>query len=208
MAYSDFTLAKVRETFGLTLDEKQNLFSTIAPVSPTALLTTLLAEYLPLATAINTEKARSEFLIAQILTEVRRQLDYRISLFSGTEFNVDASQGLTGFCDFILSAAEEQMEITAPVVMLVEAKKENLIGGLGQCIASMVAAQRYNQQQQQVIPIVYGAVTSGTVWRFITLRAQQVGIDQREYYISEVNQLLGILLSPFQTRFQATNALR
>lgn len=47
----------------------------------------------PLAVAINTEKARSEFLIAPILAELK-QIHPGISLFSGTEFTVDAAQGL------------------------------------------------------------------------------------------------------------------
>lgn len=79
MAYSDFTLAKAKNTFSLTLNETRNLFRDVAAVQPSDLLTRLLDENLPLATAINSEKARSEFLIAPILSEVRRQLDYRIS---------------------------------------------------------------------------------------------------------------------------------
>jgi hypothetical protein len=69
MAYSDFTLAKAKNTFGLTLDETRNLFRNIPGVQPSDLLTRLLEENLPLATAINSEKARSEFLIAPILSE-------------------------------------------------------------------------------------------------------------------------------------------
>lgn len=82
MAYSDFTLAKVRETFDLTFEETHNLFIEIEGVQPSELLTLTLNEYIPLATAINTEKARSELLIAPVLTEVRRQLKYQIALFS------------------------------------------------------------------------------------------------------------------------------
>ena len=93
MAYSDFTLAKVKETFDLTLEETQNLFVEVEGVQPSELLTLTLKEYIPLATAINTEKARSELLIAPVLTEVRRQLKYQIALFSGTDFNVDNNKG-------------------------------------------------------------------------------------------------------------------
>ncbi|MCL6755054.1 hypothetical protein KBT16_30410 [Nostoc sp. CCCryo 231-06] len=89
MAYSDFSLVKVRDAFSLTLSETRNLFLTVDGVQPSDLLKRLLDENLTLATAINSEKARSEFLIAPILSEVRRQLNYQISLFSGTEFNID-----------------------------------------------------------------------------------------------------------------------
>lgn len=196
MAYSDFTLSKVKTAFQLTVDEKQNLFASAAKIKPTDFLQTALKEFVPLATAIGTKKARSEFIIAQFLSEVRRQMNYQISLFSGSEFNVEPEKGLTGYCDFILSRSEEQIDITAPVITIAEAKKENLIGGLGQCIAAMVAAQIFNDRNNISIKTIYGAVTSGTVWRFLTLEGNKVCIDILEYYINDVEKLLGILLLP------------
>jgi hypothetical protein len=198
MAYSDFNLAKVKETFGLTLDETQNLFQTVIGVQPSSLLKQVLDENLPLATAINSEKARSEFLIAPILSEVRRQIGYRVGLFSGTEFNVDPAQGLSGFCDFILSASGEQYFISAPVVMILEAKNENIIAGLGQCIAAMVAALIFNQRAGNEIETIFGVVTTGTNWKFLILDQATLQIDSTEYYIKEVDKILGILLQPLQ----------
>jgi hypothetical protein len=199
MAYSDFTFSKVKEAFQLTVDEKTNLFANTSKVKPSQILTTLLQENLSFAIAIGTEKARSEFIIAQILSEVRRQLNYKISLFSGSEFTVDRDRGLTGFCDFLLSSSEEQLEITAPVVIIIEAKREDIFGGVGQCIAAMVAAQIFNAQQRNEIPIIYGVVTSGTNWRFLKLDKNLVQIDAVEYYISEVDKILGILIEPLRS---------
>ena len=68
-------------------------FTTIAPVTVSDLLRQTLAENVPVALDISTEKARSEFIIAPVLMEVRRQLHARISLFSGVEFNVDIALG-------------------------------------------------------------------------------------------------------------------
>ena len=198
MAYSNFTLPKVKEEFGLTVDETQNLFADVPAVNPSDILSVTLQEYISLATAIGTKKARSEFLIAPILTEVRRQLNYQISLFSGTDFNVDIEKGLSGYCDFLISASREQFFISAPVIIVVEAKNENIIGGLGQCVAEMVAAQIFNQRQGLNIPVIYGVVTSGTAWRFLTLNGNLVCIDLVEYYIKEVDQILGIILNPIQ----------
>jgi hypothetical protein len=198
MVYSEFTLAKVRQDFNLTLQEGQNLFATVAAVAPSNLLTAILDEYLPLAIAINSEKARSEFIIAPVLGEVRRLSSYQVSLFSGKEFNIDKDRGLTGFCDFILSCSPEQLYITSPVIEITEAKNEDIISGLGQCIASMVAAQLFNQQSGNNIDVIYGAVTTGTAWRFLTLRDQVVSIDAIEYYIKEVDKILGILIQPIR----------
>jgi len=150
-----------------------------------------------IATAISTEKARSEFLIAPILAEVRRLLNNKISLFSGNEFNVDATQGLQGFCDYIISNSQEQLFISAPVMFIFEAKKEDIIGGLGQCVAAMIAAQLFNQNQGNEVGRIYGSVTSGTNWKFLFLEETTVYIDSTEYYIKEVDKILGILLQPF-----------
>ncbi len=198
MAYSDFSLAKVRDRFELTLDESKDLFSAVVPIAPSEMLTVILADYIPLATAIATEKARSEFLIAPLLAEVRRQLDNQISLFSGSDFSVDLSLGLHGFCDYIISASPEQLLITAPVMTIVEAKRENIGGGLGQCIAAMVAAQMFNQQAGRAVQIIYGAVTTGTNWKFLTLSDKIVSIDKVEYFINQPDKILGILTTPFE----------
>ncbi len=206
MAYSNFTLAKVKADFGLTVDETQNLFNNIPAVEPSEILTMILQDYIPLATAIGTEKARSEFLIAPILSEVRRQLNNQVSLFSGTDFNVDIEKGLLGYCDFLISASSEQFFISAPVINIVEAKNENIISGLGQCIAEMVASQIFNQRQGIDIPVIYGAVTSGTNWRFLMLNETLVCIDMVEYYINQVDKILGIIINPIQAYLARVNA--
>jgi hypothetical protein len=206
MAYSDCTLAKAKESFGLILEESRELFKGVAEVKPSAFLTQSLMEYTTLATSIGTEKARSEFLIAPILAEVRRQCNNQISLFSGTEFNVDAAQGLQGFCDFIICASKEQLFISTPVATIVEAKKEDIIGGLGQCVAMMVAAQLFNQRTEAESQPIYGAVTSGTNWRFLMLTGSLVQIDLTEYFISEIDKILGILLQPFQASLASSKA--
>ncbi|NJL90578.1 MAG: hypothetical protein HC916_12915 [Coleofasciculaceae cyanobacterium SM2_1_6] len=89
MAYSDFTIAKARETFNLVITEDKNLFAEVAGVQPSELLRMILQEYLTMAIAINSEKSRSEFIIAPVLAEVKRLSNHQISLFSGKEFNVE-----------------------------------------------------------------------------------------------------------------------
>lgn len=198
MAYSDFTLATVRAAFDLAIDEQRSLFANLAGMPPSARLQRDLDENRPLAIAINSEKARSEFLIAPILAEVRRQADHPVSLFSGIEFNVVPERGLKGFCDYILSRSPEQYYVTAPVAIIVEAKNENIIAGLGQCLAAMVAAQVFNQRAETSVETVYGAVTTGTNWKFITLTDTQVAIDLDEYYINQIDKILAILMQPLR----------
>ncbi len=194
MAYSDFTLRKVKDNFSLQLVETGEFLKSFSPVQPSDYLAQTLERNLSMAIAVGTEKARSELLISPILVEVRERLHRQISLFSGTDFTVDTSVGLNGICDFLISQSQEQLLIEAPAVMIVEAKKEDLNPGLGQCIAELVAAQRFNQEQGSPISTVYGAVTTGSLWRFLQLSGQTVEIDLADYAVPPVETVLGILL--------------
>jgi hypothetical protein len=194
MAYSDFDLKKVRHEFGLQIDEQPDLFVDVTPVQPSVMLVDTLAETAHLAMAIHTEKARSEMLITPVLLDLWRQAQAQISLFSGTEFTVDEARGLTGYCDYILSRSKEQLTINAPVVMIVEAKNENIKGGLGQCVAEMIAAQLFNEREGNAIDTIYGAVTTGEIWKFLKLVGAVASIDLSDYYIvRDVPKILGIL---------------
>ena len=193
MSYSNFSLEQVKQTFNLKTIEEFEIFAKVKPLESSELLNQILRDNLPIAIASNSEKARSEMIIAPILVELKRQFFDEINLFSGVEFNIDESQGLNGICDFLISKSPEKLVITAPVVTLVEAKKENLNAGLGQCIAEMLAAQLFNQKANNEIKIVYGAVTSGTNWRFLRLEGTDVFIDLAEYYLRDLNKILGIL---------------
>ena len=198
MAYSDFTLERVKIDFNLTFNETSDLFVGVEEVSPSARLSETLAEAVPLASAIGTEKALSELIITPILLEVRRHSAHPVSLFSGTNFVVNPELGLTGFCDFILSRSPQQYFVSEPVVTVVEAKNGIIGSGLGQCAAEMVAAQIFNASKLQTVsgavaPTIYGAVTTGTIWKFLKLEGSILFIDLREYYISQINFVLGIL---------------
>jgi hypothetical protein len=194
MAYSDFDLKKVRNDFGIQLDEQSNLFADVIPVQPSPTLVDTLAETAQLAIAINSEKARSELIITPVLLEVWRQAQAQISLFSGTEFTVDVERGLTGYCHYILSRSREQLTVNAPVFMIVEAKNENIKGGLGQCVAEMIAAQMFNAREGNAIDTIYGAVTTGEIWKFLKLVGAVASIDLSDYYIvRDVEKILGIL---------------
>jgi hypothetical protein len=120
-------------------------------------------------------------------------MNREISLFSGESFTVDPSQGLNGICDFLISKSPVQAVIKAPAIILIEAKQGDLKAGWGQCIAEMVAAQRFNQERGQPIPHIYGAVTTGTIWQFFRLSGQLVAIDPEQYPLPPVENILGIL---------------
>ena len=155
----------------------------------------MLARNIPLAFAVGTEKVKSELIVANVLVELREQLEHRISFFSGIDFNVDPEDGLTGVCDFVVSLSPGQFSLKAPIIILVEAKKDDLLVGLGQCVAEMVAAQRFNAEAGNDIACIYGTITSGIDWLFLKLEGQQLYIDMAAYQISQCDKILGILSS-------------
>ncbi len=192
MAYNNFTLAGVKQQFGLNL-LAATFCQDLTPVTPSVTFAAIFAEWYPLAQQARSEKAKSELLVSPVLLEVRKLTNNSFELFSGEEFSVDREQGLNGFCDFLLSRSTAPYLIEAPIVMLVEAKKGELDVGLGQCIAEMVAAQIFNANQGKSIPIIYGCVTSGKLWQFLKLEGKDVTIDVNEYQITPVERILGIL---------------
>jgi hypothetical protein len=66
----------------------------------------------------------------------------------------------------------------------------------------MVAAQQFNARHGRKQPVVYGAVSTGTNWKFILLENHLVKIDLTEYFIVQLNQILGILAEPFRAYFE------
>lgn len=199
MAYNEFSLDLLKQRFGLQINEGIDIFSGVPAVPVSDLLSETIREGVPLALAISTEKARSELIITPILLEVRRQLGQRISFFSGVEFTVDSERGLKGICDYLLSLSTEQLTIEAPVVAIVEAKNENIKQGISQCIAELVAAQLFNRQHNNPIDVIYGAVTTGSNWKFLRLVETTVTVDLTEYYIHEVEKIIAILVQMIKT---------
>ena len=195
MAYSEFRLPDVIEKFALVTRESAGLFADRPPLPPSATLVEILAFNVPLALMIGNEKARSEFILAPILAELKRLHRPQVSLFSGIELTVDPAAGLNGTCDFLLSLGPEQMYVKAPIVALVEPKNEAMRDGMGQCAAEMVASRLFNERAKNAIGTVYGTVTTGTVWSFMSLSASTLSIDPTEYYIGEPERILGILAS-------------
>lgn len=198
MPYNRFTFSEAKEKLQLQTDETVDLFPEVTEVKFSTFLAQFLEENVPLALAVNTEKSKSEIIVAPILLELRKLADQPISLFSCVVFNVDKEKGLTGTCDFIVSRSSEQYFITAPVLTVAEAKKDNIHNGLGQCIAKMFAAKLFNEREKNVVVPIYGVVTTSSAWKFLKLVDGTVYIDLKEYHISNVGKILGILLNTIQ----------
>lgn len=193
MAYNEFTWAQVKRKFELETVEGARFLPEIAAIPPSSLLQQELERNLPWALTTGNEKARSEGIISPILLEVRDILQRNISVFSGERLDVDPSAGLNGYCDFLISRSPEQVEVEAPVVVIIEAKQENIKAGLGQCAATMIAAQKFNQHYGSRVAKIYGSVSTGTAWRFLQLEGRTLSLDAMDYAVPPADQILGML---------------
>ena len=193
MVYSEFTLRLLKEQFGVTATDAENLFGTVPPLPASDFFRTLLVRHLPIVRGQGTEKARSEMIIAPLLVELREQAGRQLAVFSGVEMSADPALGLYGFCDFLVSRSSTLLAVTAPILAVVEAKREDLTAGIPQCIAEMYAASIVNARDGKPRDVLYGAVTSGTNWRFLRLCGLHAEADLSEYFIEDVDKILGIL---------------
>jgi len=198
MSFRDFSFPSVQQQLNLRLEEA-DLFQQVPARAVSAEFRERLDYAVGLALSICTEKARSEFIIAPVLIEVIRSHQGRSSLFSGVEFDVDPDRGLNGVCDFLLSRSPIQSVLSAPVIAIAEAKNDNIRTGLGQCISAMVAARQFNHNHEDLVPTIYGAVTTGASWKFLTLTDDLLTIDRREYFIAEIEKIIGILSHILET---------
>ena len=194
MSYSKFTLTSAKRAFGLQTQESRDLFANLPSTDISAWLKEAYSYGLDAAIASDSEKARSEMIITPMLLELKKQAG-NINLFSGIDFNVDEEIGLNGVCDFLITSSKETLAVEAPVLVIVEAKKENIAGGLGQCIAEMYAAKLFNEKDDFYVSAIHGVVTTGSAWKFLRLTESSVLIDTSEYFINDPAKILGILLN-------------
>jgi hypothetical protein len=196
MAYTDFTLETLQQTFGLRVSPRP-LFPEVEPIVPTPWLQETLRRGQGLAPA--SEKARSEFIVVPILLTCRELLHETFVIYSGVRLDVDPERGLKGECDFILARSATVLVLQAPLLIVLEAKKNDIEEGIGQCAAQMVAARLFNERHRTPLDPLFGCVTTGETWQFLQLDGNQLAIDTRRYFINEVDKVLGILTAIMRT---------
>lgn len=192
MAYTDFDLDKLRHQFNILI-QATHLFPTVTSHDVPLWLQQTLEKGMP--SALLSEKARSEFIIVPILLTVRDLVHGQISIYSGQRLDGDSSSGLTGECDFILTTTPPLPIIQAPIISIVEAKKNDIEAGYGQCAAQMLGAQRFNQRDNTGIDTIYGCITTGEAWQFLKLETTTLIIDTKRYYITQLGTILSVFLS-------------
>src|SRR4051812_37025921 len=126
MAFSDFDLKTAVHRFALSEHRDVDLFAAVEPLEPSDFLRVWLDKLAPVALGVNSEKARSDFIITPMLAEVMLRVGSSVNVLPGVTLDVDRAQGLSGFCDYLIARSPEIFYLQGPIVAVVEAKKEDL----------------------------------------------------------------------------------
>jgi hypothetical protein len=189
MPYNDFSLETVTSILGISVGPA-DLFPKLEAAPVPAWLRESLER--GMRQVLLSEKARSEFIVVPILLACQEMSAGAVAIYSGQRLDVDPERGLVGECDFILSAAPPVPALRAPLVTIVEAKRNEVESGVWQCIGQMAGAREFNQRAGTGPSTVYGCVTNAEAWQFLRLSGSTAEIDRRRYYIDNVGGILAV----------------
>jgi len=133
------------------------------------------------------EATRGSLLVSHILWKASDVYDLGIffepQVDISQEETPDLPHQLNGKYDCALSL--DDVDFISPIISVVEVKKSNLSDGLGQCLAEMYATSKKFKQNK-----VYGIITDGEVWEFFLLENAILHVEERNYYISNVSDIV------------------
>ncbi|MCY4553691.1 MAG: hypothetical protein OXC79_08450 [Candidatus Poribacteria bacterium] len=190
MAFTDFTsIAQVQETFDIKYVEEEYIrYDVDIEPSPAFLEEfTFSQQYIDVFAS---ETSRCENVIYPILRDVYKKYADRFSLWSHKSIAYDAQ--LSGTPDYLIStkSALGKTVLGIPIIVVVEAKRNDFIAGWGQCLAELVAIQRINDDALQP---VYGIVTDGEMWQFGKLAEDLFTRNTSPLAISELRKVFGAI---------------
>ena len=190
MAYSDFTLEKIKHEFGIENQIKSIFTQKIEAIA----ISETLKESLAFANDIpkRSEKAKSEFVVLPILIELLKKNKDFLTIHSGENLNADKKQGLVGECDYILTKNTHSLSLNLPIISILEAKKDDIEIGIAQCAAQLYGARIFNQKDKIELPFLYGCVTNSKEWQFIRLTDSVIEIHNQTYFLPDIENILGI----------------
>lgn len=100
------------------------------------------------------------------------------------------SEVTNGYVDYLI--AENKRYLEAPMLCIVEAKKDDFEQGLAQCLVEMQACQWTNQQIGKNIDVL-GIVTNGSTWNFYKLTPEGQVYESLPYALGTIAQIMGLL---------------
>ena len=196
MAFTDFkSIAQVQETFDIKYSEADYIQYTpnIEPSSAFLEEFTFSREHIDVFAS---ETSRCENVIYPILRDVYKRYVDCFSLWSHKSIAYDAQ--LSGAPDYLIStkSALGKTVLGTPIIVVVEAKRNDFVEGWGQCLAELVAIQKINNDD---IKPVYGIVTDGELWQFGRLAKDLFTRHKTALSIGELERVFGAIAYLMQT---------
>ena len=196
MAFTDFkSIAQVQETFDIKYSEADYIQYTpnIEPSSAFLEEFTFSQEHIDVFAS---ETSRCENVIYPILRDVYKRYVGCFSLWSHKSIAYDAQ--LSGAPDYLIStkSALGKTVLGTPIIVVVEAKRNDFVEGWGQCLAELVAIQKINDDD---IKPVYGIVTDGELWQFGRLVKDLFTRHKTALSVSELERVFGAIAYLMQT---------
>lgn len=194
MAFSDFKkISEVQEKFRIRYSA--NDFFEVEEAKPSERFLQDFEFSMQHINVFSSEASRCEAVIFPILREVYKKYADSIALWIKEPITYDET--LNGTPDYLISTKSE-LGITVvgtPLIMLVEAKKNDFEQGWGQCLSELVAAQKINDDPS--FP-VYGIVIDGTLWEFGRLVNDTFTRNRTNFTLANLPILFGTVDSVFK----------
>lgn len=188
MAFTDLqTISEVQERFLIKYQDENFI-----QVNPVTVSQELLAELEFTEKFIDMRVSKfaiRENLIFPALKTAYRPYAHLFSLWSHGFIKYD--DVLAGTPDYFLSQRSElgKTVFRKPLLLIMEAKKNDFDAGWVQGLAAMMAAQKMNE-----LPVtIYGIVTDGKIWHFGKVERDCFTFNERFYTLDNVQELLGAL---------------
>lgn len=136
---------------------------------------------------LTSETARREVLIAPTLLELCRLSQSKLKI----EYPVMVNNFLKGTLDYFV--------ISRTNLLVVEAKNADMARGMTQLAVELIAIDSWTNLE---VSILYGAVTTGDIWKFAFLQREQncINVDINLYRVpADLDNLLRMLIGIIQS---------
>lgn len=189
MAFTDFkSIRQVQEAFDIKYTEADYIqYKNVEPSKA------FLEEFEFSQRHINvfsSEASRCENVIYPILRDDYKNYVEWFSLWSHEAISYDTE--LSGPPDYLVSTKSALGKTVPgiPIIIVVEAKRNDFMMGWGQCLAELVAVQKINNDN---LKQVYGIVTDGTLWQFGKLVDDLFTLSETVLTINELKKVFGAI---------------
>ena len=199
MAFSDFkAIPEVQEKFRIRHVEN-DFIETQHTVNPSEQFLQELEFSRQYIDVFASEAARCEAVIFPVLREVYKGYAEHYALWIKKPIAYDDI--LNGTPDYFVSTRSElgKLVVGTPLIMLVEAKKNDFEQGWGQCLSELVAAQKINADPDTP---VYGIVSDGTWWQFGQLVGDIFTQNRMSFSVEDMPSLFGAINSVFKAAIE------